>query len=152
MIKYTAYRSLTKTLRGGVPGPEGSIEKLFWSEMYQRMLETALAIEGPYAQLVKGSPRVPDGGQWPHLMLYSRGRTIAAGQLGDSAQHHRRARLGLAARQMTPAAGPTRLSDLEGRTDPTRPPEASGVRAGSGPAEPTPAAGPSACRWQMAYR
>jgi len=22
---------------------------------------------------------VPDGGQWPHLMLYSRGRTIAAG-------------------------------------------------------------------------
>jgi len=78
-IRYTAYRSLTKTLRGGVPGPEGSMEKLFWSEMYQRMLETALAIEGPYAQLVKGSPHVPDKGQWPHLMLYSRGRTIAAG-------------------------------------------------------------------------
>jgi alkylation response protein AidB-like acyl-CoA dehydrogenase len=78
-IKYTAYRSLTKTLRGGVPGPEGSMEKLFWSEMYQRQLETALAIEGPYAQLVEGSPHVPDGGQWPHLFLYSRGRTIAAG-------------------------------------------------------------------------
>src|SRR5579862_5622467 len=27
VIKYTAYRSLTKTLRGGMPGPEGSIEK-----------------------------------------------------------------------------------------------------------------------------
>jgi alkylation response protein AidB-like acyl-CoA dehydrogenase len=79
VIKYTAYRSLTKTLRGGVPGPEGSVEKLFWSEMYQRMLETALAIEGPYAQLVKGSARVPAEGMWPHLMLYSRGRTIAAG-------------------------------------------------------------------------
>jgi alkylation response protein AidB-like acyl-CoA dehydrogenase len=79
VIKYTAYRSLTKTLRGGVPGPEGSMEKLFWSEMYQRMLETALTIEGPYAQLVKGSRYVPDDGQWPHLMLYSRGRTIAAG-------------------------------------------------------------------------
>jgi alkylation response protein AidB-like acyl-CoA dehydrogenase len=79
VIKYTAYRSLTKTLRGGVPGPEGSIEKLFWSEMYQHMLETALAVQGPYAQLVKGSPFVPDGGRWPHLMLYSRGRTIAAG-------------------------------------------------------------------------
>jgi len=52
VIKYTAYRSLTKTLRGGVPGPEGSMEKLFWSEMYQRMLEIPLAIEGPYAQLV----------------------------------------------------------------------------------------------------
>lgn len=79
IIKYTAYRSLTKTLRGGVPGPEGSIEKLFWSEMYQRILDTALAIEGPYAQLLKGSTRVPDDGRWPHLMLYSRGRTIAAG-------------------------------------------------------------------------
>ncbi len=79
VIKYTAYRSLTKTLRGGVPGPEGSIEKLFWSEMYQRILEVPLTIQGPYAQLMKGSPRVPNGGQWPHLMLYSRGRTIAAG-------------------------------------------------------------------------
>lgn len=78
-IRYTAYRSITKTLRGGIPGPEGSIEKLFWSEMYQRQLETALAIEGPYAQLVKDSPRVPDDGQWPSLFLYSRGRTIAAG-------------------------------------------------------------------------
>jgi alkylation response protein AidB-like acyl-CoA dehydrogenase len=79
VIKYTAYRSLTKTLRGGVPGPEGSMEKLFWSEMYQRQIDTALAIQGPYAQLVKGSPHVPDEGMWPHLMLYSKGRTIAAG-------------------------------------------------------------------------
>ena len=78
-IKYTAYRSLTKTIRGGVPGPEGSIEKLFWSEMYQRMLEAALSIEGPYAQLMKDSPHVARGGMWQHLFLYSRGRTIAAG-------------------------------------------------------------------------
>jgi alkylation response protein AidB-like acyl-CoA dehydrogenase len=78
-IKVTAYRSLTKTLRGGVPGPEGSMEKLFWSEMYQRMLETALTVQGPYAQLLKGCRRVPANGQWPHLFLYSRGRTIAAG-------------------------------------------------------------------------
>ncbi|HUI24523.1 MAG TPA: acyl-CoA dehydrogenase [Candidatus Kryptonia bacterium] len=78
-IRYTAYRSLTKTLRGGGPGPEGSIEKLFWSEMYQRQLETALAIEGPYAQLLKGSARAPADGEFPYLYLYSRGRTIAAG-------------------------------------------------------------------------
>jgi alkylation response protein AidB-like acyl-CoA dehydrogenase len=78
-IKYTAYRSLTKTLRGGVPGPEGSVEKLFWSEMYQRMLEIPLAIEGPYSQLWKSSPRAPADAAWPYLMLYSRGRTIAAG-------------------------------------------------------------------------
>ncbi len=78
-MRYTAYRNLTRVLRGGIPGPEGSIEKLFWSEMYQRQLETALEIEGPYSQLVKGSPRAIDDGRWPHLLLYSRGRTIAAG-------------------------------------------------------------------------
>jgi len=38
---------------------------------------------------------------------------------------------------------PSSLSDLAARSDPTRPPEASGVRAGSGPAEPTPGAAPS---------
>jgi alkylation response protein AidB-like acyl-CoA dehydrogenase len=78
-MKFTALRNLTRVLRGGVPGPEGSIEKLFWSEMYQRMLETALALQGPYGQLVKGSAHAVDGGRWPHLLLYSRGRTIAAG-------------------------------------------------------------------------
>ena len=40
-------------------------------------------------------------------------------------------------------AGPQIVSDLATRSDPTRPPEASGVRAGSGPAERTPAAGQS---------
>ena len=78
-MRYTALRNLTRTLRGGVPGPEGSIEKLLWSEMYQRMLQTALGIQGPFAQLVQGSPYAIDDGTWPHLFLYSRGRTIAAG-------------------------------------------------------------------------
>jgi alkylation response protein AidB-like acyl-CoA dehydrogenase len=78
-MKYTALRNLTRVLRGQVPGPEGSVEKLFWSEMYQRMLETALEALGPYAQLVKGSPYAVGEGHWAHLFLYSRGRTIAAG-------------------------------------------------------------------------
>jgi alkylation response protein AidB-like acyl-CoA dehydrogenase len=47
--------------------------------MYQRMLETAVAIAGPYGQLLRGSPHTLDAGKWPHLFLYSRGRTIAAG-------------------------------------------------------------------------
>ena len=36
-------------------------------------------IAGPYAQLASGDPRAPMNGRWPHLFLYSRGRTIAAG-------------------------------------------------------------------------
>jgi alkylation response protein AidB-like acyl-CoA dehydrogenase len=78
-MRYTSLRNLTRALRGGAPGPEGSIEKLFWSEMYQRQLETALELLGPHAQLMEGSPRAVSEGVWPHLFLYSRGRTIAAG-------------------------------------------------------------------------
>jgi alkylation response protein AidB-like acyl-CoA dehydrogenase len=78
-MRYTALRNLTRTLRGGEPGPEGSVEKLFWSEMYQRMLDHAVALTGPFGQLQRGSPHAVDEGRWPHLMLYSRGRTIAAG-------------------------------------------------------------------------
>ena len=78
-LRLTALRHLTRQLRGGHPGPEGSIEKLFWSEMYQRMLWTAVGMLGPYGNLAPGDPRAPLDGRWSHLMLYSRGRTIAAG-------------------------------------------------------------------------
>lgn len=79
IIRLTAYRNLTRQLRGHQPGPEGSIEKLFWSEMYQRQLELMLEVLGPYGQLLPGSPYAVADGRWPHLFLYSRGRTIAAG-------------------------------------------------------------------------
>ncbi len=78
-MRYTALRNLTKALRGGEPGPEGSIEKLFWSEMYQRMLVDAVSLLGPFGQLLQGSPHAVDDGRWGYLHLYSRGRTIAAG-------------------------------------------------------------------------
>jgi alkylation response protein AidB-like acyl-CoA dehydrogenase len=78
-LRMTSLRHLTRQLRGNPPGPEGSIEKLFWSEMYQRMLEIPLAIAGPYGQLTGDDGRAPLQGRWPHLFLYSRGRTIAAG-------------------------------------------------------------------------
>ena len=79
VIRLTAYRNLTVQLRGLPPGPEGSIEKLFWSEMYQRQTELALETLGPYGQLIAGSERAVADGRWPYLLLYSRGRTIAAG-------------------------------------------------------------------------
>jgi alkylation response protein AidB-like acyl-CoA dehydrogenase len=78
-MRLTALRHLTRQLRGGHPGPEGSMEKLFWSEMYQRMLMDAVGMLGPYGNLAPGDPLAPEGGRWPYLMLYSRGRTIAAG-------------------------------------------------------------------------
>ena len=78
-MRLTALRHLSKQLKGNPPGPEGSIEKLFWSEMYQRMLWRACSMIGPYSMLAPQDSRAPMDGRWPHLMLYSRGRTIAAG-------------------------------------------------------------------------
>lgn len=78
-MRMTALRHLTKQLKGNPPGPEGSMEKLFWSEMYQRTLMRAVGICGPFAMLAPEDPRAPLGGRWMHQMLYSRGRTIAAG-------------------------------------------------------------------------
>ncbi len=36
-LKYTLYRSFSQILRGGTPGPEGSVSKIAWSELNQRM-------------------------------------------------------------------------------------------------------------------
>ena len=78
--EYTAYRNLTRALRGDVPGPEGSIEKLFWSEMYQRQIETAVALARAARPAPGGVGRTRSTpADWPHLFLYARGRTIAAG-------------------------------------------------------------------------
>jgi len=62
-----------------VPGPEGSIQKIFWSEMNQRMQQVAMEMLGPYGQLTKESDHAIDHGQWAHAYLRSRGNTIEAG-------------------------------------------------------------------------
>jgi alkylation response protein AidB-like acyl-CoA dehydrogenase len=78
LLKLNGYRSLTKLLKGE-PGPEGSIGKLFWSELNQRMEELAVEILGPTAMLQKGSKYAEDDGFWLYQFLRSRGNTIEAG-------------------------------------------------------------------------
>jgi alkylation response protein AidB-like acyl-CoA dehydrogenase len=76
-LKFTNYRALTTLVKTGVPGPEGSIAKLHWSESNQRLTKLALEILGPTAQLDKD-----DGvwnGYWQYEQLRSRGNTIEAG-------------------------------------------------------------------------
>lgn len=76
-LRYTNYRSLTALLKTGVPGPEGSVAKLQWSEINQRLTTYALELLGDQAQL--------DGdagfwaGYWQFQQLRSRGNTIEAG-------------------------------------------------------------------------
>ncbi len=76
-LRLTAYRSLSALARTGVPGPEGSILKLQWSEANQRVTSLALDLLGADAQLRAGS--APYGGWWPQQQLRSRGNTIEAG-------------------------------------------------------------------------
>jgi alkylation response protein AidB-like acyl-CoA dehydrogenase len=76
-LRLTAYRSLSALVRGGIPGPEGSILKLQWSEANQRLTALALDLLGRDAQLV--GERAPYAGWWAKQQLRSRGNTIEAG-------------------------------------------------------------------------
>jgi len=79
MMRFTAYRTFSRILKGGNPGPEGSISKIAWSELNQRMTELVMNLEGPASQLVRGSPHAVQGGRWQHHFLRSRANTIEAG-------------------------------------------------------------------------
>jgi alkylation response protein AidB-like acyl-CoA dehydrogenase len=78
-LQLNGYRSLTKILRGGAPGPEGSTSKLFWSQLDQELALAATQIIGPYSQIAEGSPWAPDDGQWQFYELLARGSGIRAG-------------------------------------------------------------------------
>ena len=79
VLQLNGYRSLTKILRGGAPGPEGSTSKLFWSQLDQELAEFATEIIGPYSQLKAGSAMAPDDGEWEFYCLLARGSGIRAG-------------------------------------------------------------------------
>ena len=78
-LQMNAYRSLTRIVRGGQPGPEGSTSKLFWSQLDQELALTATEVIGPYAQIAEGSPWAVDHGQWEFYELLARGSGIRAG-------------------------------------------------------------------------
>jgi alkylation response protein AidB-like acyl-CoA dehydrogenase len=78
-LQLNGYRSLTKILRGGQPGPEGSTSKLYWSWLDQELALTATQVLGPYSQVAEGSPWAPDEGQWQFYELLARASGIRAG-------------------------------------------------------------------------
>ncbi len=78
-LRYISYRTFSQILKGGTPGPEGSISKVVWSELNQRLNELAINLQGPAAQLVRKSPHAIDDGRWQFTFLRSRANTIEAG-------------------------------------------------------------------------
>ncbi len=79
ILRLNSLRQLTALSRGAAPGPEASIQKLYWSELDQRFWKFGVDVQGVFGQLVAGSPHVRDRGRWQFGELNSRRFTIARG-------------------------------------------------------------------------
>jgi alkylation response protein AidB-like acyl-CoA dehydrogenase len=79
VMRANGIRSLANFADGKVPGPESSIEKIFWSEFDKRFRETALDILGPGGQLLRTSPAARSDVDWSRDFLWSRAETIYSG-------------------------------------------------------------------------
>ena len=73
------WRSISRTAKGEDPGPVGSINKLWWSEMSKRLHDTAMATLGPGQPLLRGATNNPGDGTWQRSWLYYQASSIWAG-------------------------------------------------------------------------
>ena len=79
IMRLNQMRAISRINQKGVPGPEGSVLKIFWTELNQRFQQIATELLGPYATLTKGDSHAIDEGQWSYSFLRARGNTIEAG-------------------------------------------------------------------------
>lgn len=78
IMRFAGLRLLAGIAKGKEPGPEASINKLYWSEFHQRFGEIAIEVAGAEAMVR------PDGfgyetGEWQDIFLSSRSGTIYSG-------------------------------------------------------------------------
>ncbi len=79
VMRANGIRTLANFADGKVPGPESSIEKIYWSEFDKRFRETALDVLGPGGQLLRQSPGARADVDWAREYLWSRAGTIYSG-------------------------------------------------------------------------
>jgi alkylation response protein AidB-like acyl-CoA dehydrogenase len=79
IMRLNQLRAFSRMAATGVPGPEGSILKIFWSELNQRVQQIAQELLGTYGQLLGADRHAIDHGIWSYGYLRSRGNTIEAG-------------------------------------------------------------------------
>ncbi|MBV8735349.1 MAG: acyl-CoA dehydrogenase family protein [Solirubrobacterales bacterium] len=77
VLRLNAYRGLSATMQGGVPGPEGSLAKWHWSEVNQALTELAMDISGVRALAIEGDG-VGDN-NWTYRFLRARANSIEGG-------------------------------------------------------------------------
>ncbi len=79
VMRANGLRNLATMAGGRAPGPEASIEKIFWSEYAKRLADAALDLIGPQAQLKVRSPHARKEMDWAYEALWCRAGTIYAG-------------------------------------------------------------------------
>lgn len=79
VMRANGIRTLANLADGRAPGPESSIEKLYWSELDKRFRETALDLLGPGALLRRTSAEARPDVDWAREFLWSRAETIFSG-------------------------------------------------------------------------
>jgi alkylation response protein AidB-like acyl-CoA dehydrogenase len=79
VMRLTGLRGLSRLAKGQELGQESSFAKLYWSHMYQRLLETAIEVAGADSALAPGDADAPANGFYSHRFLQSRAMTIYSG-------------------------------------------------------------------------
>ena len=75
----TTYQTASRLNAGGRIGEESSTNKIFWSELDQRMHETALGTLGARAELLPHAPDAGAVGNWLDGFLFAQSGSIYAG-------------------------------------------------------------------------
>ncbi|HEX8052954.1 MAG TPA: acyl-CoA dehydrogenase family protein [Thermoleophilaceae bacterium] len=70
-VRLNASRGLTRTMKTGIPGPEGSLTKWQWSDANQALTELAMDVRGPDAPVIDGD--------WTYRFLRARANSIEGG-------------------------------------------------------------------------
>ncbi len=79
VMRANGLRTLADLADGKVPGPESSLEKIYWSEFDKRFRETALDILGAGGQLLRTSAEARPDVDWTREYLWARAGTIYSG-------------------------------------------------------------------------
>jgi alkylation response protein AidB-like acyl-CoA dehydrogenase len=75
----STYQTASRLLKGGTIGAESSTNKIFWSELDQKMHDTAMHILGARAELMPHAPAAGDVGHWLDGFLFAQAGPIYAG-------------------------------------------------------------------------
>ncbi|MBI2963707.1 MAG: acyl-CoA dehydrogenase family protein [Deltaproteobacteria bacterium] len=79
VMRANGVRMLANLADGKIPGPEASMEKLFWSEFDKRFRDTAIDLLGPGGLLLRSCSEARPEVDWAREFLWSRAETIFSG-------------------------------------------------------------------------